>query len=52
MPDAYPLPLQLDIIASVRGCTHLVILDIASFFYQWRLYPDFYYMFTVVTHRG
>lgn len=33
VPDAYFLPLQSDIIASVRGCTHLAILDTASFFY-------------------
>ena len=52
VPDSYPLPLQSDIIATVQGCTHLAVLDATSFFYQWRLYPDFRYMFTVVTHRG
>ncbi len=52
VPDAYPFPLQSDIIASVRGCTHLAILDAASFFYQWRLHLDFRYIFTLVTHRG
>lgn len=34
MPDAYPLPLQADIIANVQGCTHLAVLNAASFFYQ------------------
>ena len=52
IPDAYPLPLQSDIIASVQGCTNLAVLDAASFFYQWLLHPDHRYIFTVVTHRG
>ena len=50
IPDAYPLPLQSDIIASVQGCTNLAVLDAALFFYQWLLYPDHQYMFTFVTH--
>lgn len=52
VPDTYLLPLQSDIIANVGGCTHLAVLDAASFFYQWRLHLDFWYMFTVKTHRG
>ncbi len=52
IPDAYPLPLQSDIIASVQGCTNLAVLDATSFFYQWLLHLDHRYMFTVVTHRG
>ena len=52
LPDSYQLPLQLEIIANVQGCTNLAVLDAASFFYQWRLQPDHRYMFTVVTHRG
>ena len=31
--DSYPLPLQSNIIANVQGCTHLAVLDAASFFY-------------------
>lgn len=50
--DSYPLPLQSEIIANVQGCTHLAVLDTASLFYQWLLYPDHCFMFTVVTHRG
>lgn len=34
VPDAYPLPLQADIIADVSVCTHFAVLDAASFFYQ------------------
>lgn len=33
LPDSYPLLLQLEIIANVQGCTNLVVLDAASFFY-------------------
>lgn len=50
--DTYTLILQSNIIASVRGCTHLAILDTASFFYQQRLHPDFDYIFTLVAHCG
>ncbi len=52
VPDAYPLPLQSNIIASVQGCTNLAVLDAASFFYQWLLHPDHQYIFTVVIHWG
>lgn len=52
VPDSYPLPLQSEIIANVQGCTHLVVLDAVSFFYQWLWHPDHYFIFTVVTNRG
>lgn len=50
IPDAYPLLLQSDIIASVWGYTKLAVLDTDSFFYPWLLYPDHQYIFTVITH--
>lgn len=31
--EAYPLPLQSDIIASIQGYINLAVLDTASFFY-------------------
>lgn len=52
LSDSYFLPLQSEIIADVQGCTNLAILDVASFFYQWRLYPDHCFIFTIVTHHG
>ena len=52
LPDSYPLPLQSEIIANVQGYTNLAVLDATSFFYQWRLHPDHYFLFTIVTHRG
>ena len=52
LPNSYPFPLQSEIIVNVQGCTKLSVLDIALFFYQWRLHPDHRFMFTVITHRG
>lgn len=52
LSDSYPLPLQSEIIANIQGCINLAILDAASFFYQWLLYLDHCFMFTVVTHHG
>ena len=50
--DSYPLLLQSEIIANVQGCTNLAMLNAASFFYQWQLYPDHCFMSTIITHRG
>ena len=50
--DAYPLPLQSEIISNVQGYTNLAVLDATSFFYQWLLHPDHRYMFTVIIHQG
>lgn len=38
--NAYLLPFQFDIIASVQGYRNLPILDTVSFFYQWLLHLD------------
>ena len=51
-PDSYPLLLQSKIITNVQECINLFVLDTASFFYQWRLYPNHRFMFTVVTYRS
>ncbi len=52
LPDSYSFPLQSEIIANVQGCTNLAVLDVASFFYQWRLHSDHRFIFTVIIHRG
>ena len=52
IPDAYPLPGQSEVIAILQGCTHIAVLDAASFFYQWRVHPLYRHMLTMVTHRG
>ena len=51
-PDLYPLPLQADLISSVKGCRYISVIDCASFFYQWRVHPSDRHKLTVVTHRG
>ena len=50
--DAYPLPLQSDVIWLVSGCRYITCVDGAWFFYQWRVHPLDQYKFTVVTYRG
>ena len=52
VPDAYPVPLQSEIIGSLVGCSHISVLDASSFFYQWRVHPKDRHMLTIVTHRG
>ena len=52
IPDAYPLPAQAEVIAILEGCSHIAVMDAASFFYQWRVHPDYRHMLTMVTHRG
>lgn len=50
--DTYPLPLQGEIILSVRGCYYITIVDAASFFYQWLVAMRDRYKLTVISHRG
>lgn len=49
-PDFYLLSLWSKIIANVQKCINLVVFDAASFFYEWLLYPDHCFMFTVITY--
>lgn len=51
-PDAYSLALQSNIIASIYGYTNLAILDATSFFYQWLLHSDYWYIFIIITYWG
>lgn len=50
--DAYPMPLQADIISSLQGCQFISLMDCAIFFHQWRVAPEDRHKLTVVTHRG
>lgn len=52
IPDAYPLPLQSEIIVNVQVYPNLALLNAAAFFYRWLLHPDHRFMFTVITYRG
>lgn len=33
-PDVYPCPLQSDMIAALRGCHFITVMDATSFFYH------------------
>ena len=50
--DVYPLPLQTDLISSVKDCRYISVIDCASFFYQWRVHWKDRHKLTVVSHRG
>ena len=50
--DVYPLPLQSDLISSVKDCLYISVVDCASFFYQWRVHHRDRHKLTVVSHRG
>lgn len=52
LPNAYPLLAQSKIVASLQGCTNISIFDVASFFYKWRVYPDYRHMLTMVIHHS
>ena len=50
--DIYALPLQVELISAVKGCKYITVIDVASFFYQWRVYLEDRYKLSVVTYRG
>ena len=52
IPDAYPIPLQDDIICLVAGCLYISTVDCASFFYQFLVWKSHRYRLTVSSHRG
>ena len=41
VPDSYPLPLQSDVIESLRGKQYITVIDATSFFFQFRVHPDY-----------
>lgn len=50
--DVYLFLAQSKIIASLQSCINISVFNVASFFYQWQVYPDYCHMFTIVTHCG
>src|SRR5579859_1175508 len=50
--DAYPLPLQEDIVGCIRGKYFLALVDLQKAFYQRYLARKDRWKTTVVTHRG
>ncbi|KAI1000524.1 hypothetical protein K3495_g7671 [Podosphaera aphanis] len=51
-PDAYPIPIQTDIIAAVTGCNLISTVDCASFFYQLKVKPEHQNRLTVASYLG
>jgi hypothetical protein len=52
VPDNYPLPLQSEIIAALRGKKFITAIDATSFFYQFGVYPPHRDRFTLISPRG
>jgi hypothetical protein len=50
--DAYPMPLQSDVLAAVMGFPYISVMDCASFFHQWLVRYQDRHELTVVSHRG
>ena len=50
--DMYPMPLQEEIIACVRGCSFITTMDGKFFFHQWPVRKEDQHKLTVVSHRG
>lgn len=50
--DLYPLPLESDLIAVVKDCGYMGVIDCARFFHQWRGHPEHRHKLTVISHRG
>ncbi|ERF74442.1 hypothetical protein EPUS_09487 [Endocarpon pusillum Z07020] len=50
--DAYPLPLQEDILASLAQASYISSIDFVSSFYQHFLHPNDQYRTATVSHRG
>ena len=49
--DAYFISLQDDIIALVRDCAYIIVVDATFFFYQWRVHSNDRHKLIVVTYR-
>ena len=50
--NVYSLSLQLNIIQLIIDCEYIIVIDVASFFYQWRVHFNNKHKFIVVNHRG
>lgn len=52
VPDNYPLPLQSEIIAELRGKSYITAIDATQFFYQFGVHPPHQDRFTLISPRG
>jgi hypothetical protein len=47
--DNYSLPLQQEIIDSIRGKKYITVIDISNFFFQLFVHPDYRDCFTFIS---
>lgn len=52
IPDNYPLPLQAEVIQSLRGKRFISVIDATAFFHLFEVHSDFRDRFTMISHRG
>ncbi|RYC55608.1 hypothetical protein CHU98_g10598 [Xylaria longipes] len=52
VPDSYPLPLQSEVIGSLRGKQYVTCVDATGFFHQFKVHPDYKDRFTIISPRG
>ena len=52
VPDAYPLPIQEDIVDAIKGMVWLSIFDLLMAYYQRGVHPANWWKLAIVTHRG
>lgn len=52
VPDNYPLPLQSEIIISLRDKKYITAVNATLFFYQFVVYPEYRDRFTLISPRG
>ena len=50
--DAYPMPLQSDIVSAVAGCKYISTIDATGYFHQFNVRRSDRHKLTVVSHRG
>jgi hypothetical protein len=51
LSNAYSLSFQKNIIAVIKKCQYLFVIDCAFFFYQWRIHSEDRHKLIVVSHR-
>ena len=52
IPDNYPLPSQEEILNYFIGMNYISVLDVTACFYQYRIHPVYWNIFTVMSYRG
>ena len=50
--NVYSLSLQNDIISKLRKCSHIFVLNVISFFYQWKFHFDDVYKQTIIINKN